>query len=70
MYLNIDSINFSLGYGNWTLFDDTYILSDIRDPTGAIADALEEEYLHDLEFGNFEGLVPGMVDVNIMLWCD
>lgn len=36
---------------------------DIRDDTGALADAMVDKYLADAEMGNFTSMTPGLTDV-------
>lgn len=44
-----------------------HTFADIRDDTGALADALTDKYLADAEMGNFTSMTPGLTDVRIVL---
>ena len=35
----------------------------VRDDTGALADALVDKYMEGFQMGNFEAMIPGLVDV-------
>lgn len=44
-------------------FSRVQLFIGIRDDTGALADAMLDKYMVGLQMGNFEAMIPGLVDV-------